>query len=74
MLENGIYPWLYSGGEGNVILHYEFNIQTDLFVIGLEEMVDLTATTVVSESQSMKRSQIWIDSISSILNKSVYIF
>lgn len=48
------------------LYYYE---QTDIFVIGLEEMVDLTASTVVSESQSQRRSQIWIDTILSTLHR-----
>ena len=72
MLMNAIGPWLFAGGKGNVISYIPSHKQTDIFVIGLQEMVDLTATTVVSESQSMKRSQAWIDAISSILNESVH--
>lgn len=68
---NAIGPWLFAGGKGNVISRHFSYKQTDIFVIGLQEMVDLTATTVVSESQSMKRSQTWIDAISSVLNESV---
>ena len=71
MLMNAIGPWLFAGGKGNVISRHFSYKQTDIFVIGLQEMVDLTATTVVSESQSMKRSQTWIDAISSVLNESV---
>ena len=52
-VEEDISTWLYAGGEQHV----------DLFVLGLEEMVDLTASTVVSESQSQKRAQIWLDMI-----------
>ena len=48
VLENAIYPWLFAGGQGNVFLFALSNKQTDLFVVGLQEMVDLTATTVVS--------------------------
>lgn len=73
MLKDAIGPWLFAGGKGNVISCYFAYKQTDIFVIGLQEMVDLTATTVVSESQSMKRSQAWIDAISSILNASVFL-
>ena len=72
MLKSAIGPWLFAGGKGNVIPFILSHKQTDIFVIGLQEMVDLTATTVVSESQSMKRSQAWIDAISSILNESVH--
>ena len=72
MLKSAIGPWLFAGGKGNVISYIPSHKQTDIFVIGLQEMVDLTATTVVSESQSMKRSQAWIDAISSILNESVH--
>ena len=43
-------------------------------MIGLEEMVDLTASTVVSESQSIKRSQQILEAIQSVLNRSVYYF
>ena len=32
-------------------------------------MVDLTASTVVSESQSRKRAQIWLDMIQTALHK-----
>ena len=32
-------------------------------------MVDLTASTVVSESQSQKRAQIWLDMIQTALHK-----
>lgn len=32
-------------------------------------MVDLTASTVVSESQSQRRSQVWIDKILTTLHK-----
>ena len=32
-------------------------------------MVDLTATTVVSEAQSQRRSQIWIDQILTTLHQ-----
>lgn len=71
VLENAIYPWLFAGGQGNVFSFALSNKQTDLFVVGLQEMVDLTATTVVSESQSVRRAQVWIDAISAVLNKSV---
>ena len=30
-----------------------------MYVVGLEEMVDLTATTVVLEAQSQKRAGVW---------------
>lgn len=42
----------------------------DLYVIGLEEMVDLTATTVVLEAQSQKRASVWLEMIGNALNKS----
>lgn len=42
----------------------------DIYVVGLEEMVDLTATTVVLEAQSQKRAGIWLEMISNALNKS----
>lgn len=51
------------------VVHTDYYEQTDIFVIGLEEMVDLTASTVVSESQSQRRSQIWIDTILSTLHR-----
>ncbi len=38
-------------------------------MLGLEEMVDLTASTVVSESQSQKRSQLWLDKIQTTLHR-----
>lgn len=41
----------------------------DMYVIGLEEMVDLTATTVVMETQSQKRAGVWLEMISNALNK-----
>ena len=42
----------------------------DIYVVGLEEMVDLTATTVVLEAQSQKRAGVWLEMISNALNKS----
>lgn len=42
----------------------------DMYVIGLEEMVDLTATTVVMETQSQKRALVWLEMIGNALNKS----
>ena len=42
----------------------------DIYVVGLEEMVDLTATTVVLEAQSQKRAGLWLEMISNALNKS----
>lgn len=42
----------------------------DIYVFGLEEMVDLTATTVVLEAQSQKRAGVWLEMISNALNKS----
>ena len=42
----------------------------DIYVVGLEEMVDLTATSVVLEAQSQKRAGIWLEMISNALNKS----
>ena len=41
----------------------------DMYVIGLEEMVDLTATTVVMETQSQKRAKEWLEMIGTALNK-----
>ena len=38
-------------------------------MVGLEEMVDLTATTVVLEAQSQKRASVWLDMVSTALNK-----
>ena len=35
-------------------------------------MVDLTATTVVSEAQSQRRSQIWIDQILTTLHQNYH--
>ena len=43
-----------------------------MFIVGLEEMVDLTATTVVSEAQSQRRSQIWIDQILTTLHQNYH--
>lgn len=40
-----------------------------MYVVGLEEMVDLTATTVVLEAQSQKRASIWLDMVSNALNR-----
>ena len=58
-VEEDISEWLLAGGEKNV----------DMFVLGLEEMVDLTASTVVSESQSQKRAQVGLEMIHSCLQK-----
>ena len=58
-VEEDISDWLLAGGDKNV----------DMFVLGLEEMVDLTASTVVSESQSQKRAQIWLEMIHTRLQK-----
>ena len=58
-VEEDISSWLYAGGEQHV----------DMFVLGLEEMVDLTASNVVSESQSQKRAQIWLDMVQMALRK-----
>ena len=58
-VEEDISKWLYAGGGQHV----------DMFVLGLEEMVDLTASTVVSESQSQKRAQIWLDMVQTALHK-----
>lgn len=38
-------------------------------MVGLEEMVDLTATTVVLESQSQKRAAVWVDMVGKALNR-----
>lgn len=38
-------------------------------MVGLEEMVDLTATTVVLESQSQKRAAVWVDMVNKALNR-----
>lgn len=38
-------------------------------MVGLEEMVDLTATTVVLESQSQKRAAVWVDMVDKALNR-----
>ena len=59
-VEQVIPSWLFASGSG----------KTDIFVIGLEEMVDLTASTVVSESQSIKRSQQILEAIQAVLNRS----
>lgn len=40
-----------------------------MYVVGLEEMVDLTATTVVLEAQSQKRASVWLDMVSNALNR-----
>ena len=40
-----------------------------MYVVGLEEMVDLTATTVVMETQSQKRAKEWLEMIGTALNK-----
>ena len=34
-----------------------------MYVVGLEEMVDLTATTVVLEAQSQKRAGVWLEMV-----------
>ena len=68
-IDEDITEWLCAGGANHVKMTNDFNFQTDIFVIGLEEMVDLTASTVVSESQSQKRSQIWIEKIATTLQK-----
>ena len=39
-----------------------------MYVVGLEEMVDLTATTVVLEAQSQKRAGVWLEMVSNALN------
>ena len=39
-------------------------------MVGLEEMVDLTATTVVLEAQSQKRAGVWLEMVSNALNRS----
>lgn len=38
-------------------------------MVGLEEMVDLTATTVVLESQSQKRAAVWVEMVEKALNR-----
>ena len=38
-------------------------------MVGLEEMVDLTATTVVLESQSQKRATVWVEMVEKALNR-----
>ena len=40
-----------------------------MYVVGLEEMVDLTATTVVLESQSQKRAAVWVEMVEKALNR-----
>ena len=40
-----------------------------MYVVGLEEMVDLTATTVVLEAQSQKRASVWLDMVSNALTR-----
>ena len=42
-----------------------------MYVVGLEEMVDLTATTVVLEAQSQKRASVWLEMemVSNALNR-----
>ena len=59
-VEEDISKWLFAGGSQ----------RTDIFVLGLEEMVDLTASTVVSESQSQKRSQMWLEMVQTALRQS----
>lgn len=46
-----------------------FRWQADIYVVGLEEMVDLTATTVVLEAQSQKRAGVWLEMVSNALNR-----
>lgn len=59
-VEEDISKWLFAEGSQ----------RTDIFVLGLEEMVDLTASTVVSESQSQKRSQMWLEMVQTALRQS----
>ena len=59
-VEEDISKWLFAGGSQ----------RTDIFVLGLQEMVDLTASTVVSESQSQKRSQMWLEMVQTALRPS----
>lgn len=40
-----------------------------MYVVGLEEMVDLTATTVVLEAQSQKRAGVWLEMVTNALNR-----
>ena len=40
-----------------------------MYVVGLEEMVDLTATTVVLEAQSQKRAGVWVEMVTNALNR-----
>ncbi|KAK8799422.1 hypothetical protein WA158_002637 [Blastocystis sp. Blastoise] len=41
----------------------------DIYVLGLEEMVDLTATSIVMENQSQKRAEVWKETLYKTLNK-----
>ena len=38
-------------------------------MVGLEEMLDLTATTGVLESQSQKRAAVWVEMVEKALNR-----
>lgn len=60
-IEENISVWLTGSATGRP--------EYDIYVIGLQEMVDLSASSIVSESQSVKRAAVWIDMISESLNK-----
>lgn len=56
------YPWLVKGSPSG-------KPDADIYVIGFEEMVDLTAATVVLAMESEERSHQWVDKLQECLNK-----
>ena len=48
-------------------LRAEKNVIPDFYVIGLQEIIDLTVSTLVIEKPTKERSQIWIEKITSAL-------
>lgn len=70
-IDENINIWLTGSvtGKPTVGSFLPFLLQADIYVVGLEEMVDLTATTVVLEAQSQKRAGVWLEMVSNALNR-----
>lgn len=56
------YSWLTMGSVSGAP-------EADIYVIGFEEMVDLTASTVLLARESEERSQQWIETLTEALNR-----
>ena len=70
-IDENINIWLTGAGTGKPtgMLFPNAHFSADIYGVGLEEMVDLTATTVVLESQSQKRAAVWVEMVEKALNR-----